>query len=200
MQPFHNDSIIQRQYGHLLSGENCSDIACLRSLSSEDLATASILSYSTAYADGEYGFGDYYYGPYVDGNVIRDLPSQEFKTGQFAKVPLLITREGYEGAIFSNTSETTTSEVQQGLETLFPNARWSFFDRLYQLYPRTAYNSTYFQRQQLFGDFIIACPTYYLGAAVSDSGNSVYKMNFDAGSQVHGALVPFLESLNLAGE
>jgi hypothetical protein len=112
----------------------------------------------------------------------------------------MTNREGYEGVTFSNTSEMTTSEMQQGLQALFPYAGQPFFNRLYQLYPRAAYNSTYFQRQQLFGDFIISCPTYYFGTAVSQSGNPVYKMIFDAGSQLHGSLIPFTETVNLAGE
>lgn len=200
MQPYHNDSSLQRQYGYLLSAANCSDIACLRSLSEHDLANAVNLTYFTAYAHGDYGFGDFYYGPYVDGNIVRDLPSQEFKTGHFTKVPLMTNREGYEGVAFSNTSEMSTSEMQQDLQILFPNAKQSFFDRLYQLYPRTAYNSTFYQRQQIFGDFAIACPSYYFGSAVSDYSNHVYKMIFDAGSQLHGALIPFTETVNLEGE
>ncbi|OJJ07741.1 hypothetical protein ASPVEDRAFT_877842 [Aspergillus versicolor CBS 583.65] len=197
MQPYHNNTALQRQYNQLLSIANCSNIACLRGLSEEDLANAVNQTYYKAYAHGEYGYGDFYYGPYVDRNIIRDLPSQEFKTGHFSKVPLMTNREGYEGATFTNSSEVTPFEMQQGLETLFPNAKQSFFNRLYQLYPRAAYNSTFFQRQQLFGDFIISCPTYYFGAAVSDWGNRVYKMIFDAGTQGHGSLIPFTETVNL---
>jgi len=41
------------------------------------------------------------------------------------------------------------------LQSLFPYAQQSFFTRLYELYPGSQYNSTFFDRQQLFGDFII---------------------------------------------
>lgn len=44
-----------------------------------------------------YGYGDYYYGPFVDGQVIRDLPSQEFEQGHWSKVPILTDREAFEG-------------------------------------------------------------------------------------------------------
>lgn len=45
----------------------------------------------------EYGYGDFYFGPTVDGTFIRDLPSNEFQNGHFAKVPLITNRDGYEG-------------------------------------------------------------------------------------------------------
>lgn len=78
---------------------------------------------------------------------------------------------------------------------LFPYAGPSFFSRLYQLYPRSAYNSTFFQRQTWFGDFIINCPTYLMASrAVDHNSNSsaVYKLTFDAGTQLHGATLPFI--------
>ena len=168
-------------------------------LPAQKLANASTESYEVAYARGDYGYGDFYYGPYVDGVVIRDLPSQEFKQGHFTQVPLLTNREGYEGYIFSNPNETTTTQEIQDLATLFPNAKKSFFTRLFELYPRSDFNSTLFQRQTLFGDFVINCPTFYVASAVSDAGKPVYKMVFDAGTQIHGALQSFVESTNING-
>lgn len=83
---------------------------------------------------------------------------------------------------------------------LFPYAGPSFFSRLYQLYPRSAYNSTFFQRQTWFGDFIINCPTYFMASrAVDHNSNSsaVYKLTFDAGAQVHGATAAFIFSTDI---
>lgn len=164
-----------------------------------DLAVAAQKTYDTGYALLEYGFGDFYYGPYVDGDIIRGLPSHEFSQGHFAKVPLLTNREGYEGVVFSNSSQTTSAELVTDLKTLFPSATQSFFSRLLQLYPRDGFNSTFFQRQQIFGDFIISCFSQYMAAAVSDHGEPVYKMIFDAGGGLHGSLVPFTETVNLNG-
>jgi hypothetical protein len=42
-------------------------------------------------------------------------------------------------------------------EELFPFAGQAFFSRLYDLYPISDYNSTFYQRQTWFGDFIINC-------------------------------------------
>lgn len=98
----------------------------------------------------------------------------------------------YSGYIFSNMSETTQSEEETDVQQLFPFAKQSFFTRLYSLYPLSAFNSTFFQRQTLYGDFIITCPTYYMATATSDYGLPVYKLIFDAGAQTHGATRAFL--------
>ena len=82
-------------------------------------------------------------------------------------------------------------------EYLFPFASRASFSRLYQLYPRSAYNSTFFQRQTWFGDFIISCPTYVMAFnAVERNMNSsaVFKLTFAAGSELHGATTVFLAS------
>jgi carboxylesterase type B len=139
-----------------------------------------------------YAFGDFYYGPSVDGDIIRDLPSNEWKQGHFTKVPLLVDHNGYEGYNYGNQSITTAAESQEDLQTLWPAATTSFFDRLYQLYPRDAYNSTFWQRQYFFGDYIINCPTYYMASAMADAGVPAWKLVFNAGTQLHGATSPFL--------
>lgn len=80
---------------------------------------------------------------------------------------------------------------------VFPSAGPSFFSRLYQLYPRSAYNSTFFQRQTWFGDFIINCPTYYMATAFTDqayNASAVFKLIFAAGTEIHGSTGPFLTS------
>lgn len=102
-----------------------------------------------------YGYGDFYFGPSIDYIAIRDLPSNEFKQGHFSKVPLLVDHDGYEGVVFSNRSEMNVQEETTDLQALFPYAQQSFFNQVYDLYPASNFNSTFFQRQQIFGDFII---------------------------------------------
>jgi len=198
-QPRHNDTVLESQFRRLLKTTNCDNLACLRSIDQQTLANAAQQTYTDGYLGRDYGYGDYYYGPSVDGEIIRALPQAEFKAGHFAKVPLIVDRDGYEGVIFSNNSETTFAEEQVDLQGLFPAAKPSFFKRLWQLYPAGDYNSTFFQRQTLFGDFIIDCPTYYMAAAVSDAGLPAYKLIFDAGTELHGATTPYLWSATLPG-
>lgn len=64
-QPYHNDTILELQYRGLLLAANCTNLFCLRGLSSEALANATQQSYETAYNSTPplYGYGDFYYGP-----------------------------------------------------------------------------------------------------------------------------------------
>lgn len=193
MQPYRNSSTLEKQFDALCKVSGCNDLECLRQLSVTELRSAADEAYLTAYQNGDYGYGDFFFGPYVDGSVVQDLPSNEFKQGHFTKVPLLTNREGYEGYLFTNMSQGyTDTEMVQDLENLFPYAKQSFFSRLFQLYPRSDFNSTLFQHSAIFGDFIVACPSSYVSAALSDYGMPVWKMVFYAGSEKHGALLPFL--------
>lgn len=71
------------------------------------------------------------------------LPSNEWKQGNFTKVPLLVDRDGYEGFAFSNQSVPTAVGTTTDLQRLFSNAKQHFFDRLHQPYPNEAYNSAF---------------------------------------------------------
>lgn len=194
-QSFKNDTVLEAQYQQLLSLTNCSTLDCLRSLDTQALKLASQAVYQVAFLDPAgswYGYGDFYFGPSVDGVNIKDLPSHEFEQGHFTKVALLVDHDGYEGYAFSNATESTLSDELLDLETLFPYGKQSFYDRLFQIYPASNFNSTFWQRQQIYGDYIINCPTYYMASATSDWGLPTYKLIFNAGSQVHGATLPYV--------
>jgi hypothetical protein len=156
-------------------------------------------TFNIAYENGHYAFGDFYFGPSVDGEVIRQLPSQEFKQGHFTRVPLFVNHNALEGYAFSDQNMEGKEDALRDVKTLFPNARESFISRLFDLYPASDFNSTFLQRARWFGDFIIDCPTYYMATAVSDYGSPVYKLYFAAGSDLHGAVAPFVKSRNLNG-
>lgn len=96
------------------------------------------------------------------------------------------------GYSFSNQSEITLEEEVNDLQNLFPNANDQFFTRLFELYPRSEFNSTFWQRQTLFGDFIINCPTQWISDAVGLLGKQSFKLIFNAGSRRHGATKPFV--------
>ena len=116
-QPLLNASTQERQYFTALTLSNCSDLDCLRSLSSESLQTLNQAVQNASYPGPGNGFGDFWFGPVVDGKFIRRLPDVEYKTGNFYKVPLIVDRDAYEGYIFSNatdnsgTQEYETSDV-----------------------------------------------------------------------------------------
>ncbi|OJD30820.1 alpha beta-hydrolase [Diplodia corticola] len=197
--PMLTGSTQERQFRTALQLSNCSDLACLRALESSDLQFANQRVLNTTYPGPQYGAGSGYWGPVVDGKFIRQLPSDEFKQGNFHKVPILLDHDAYEGYIFSLPSATLDETIMDAMYE-FPSAGPSFFSRLNQLYPQSAYNSTFFQRQTWFGDVMINCPTYYVATAFTDRAfntSAVFKLIFAAGSQLHAATTPFLTSKSI---
>ncbi|KAI5200239.1 hypothetical protein AUEXF2481DRAFT_82451 [Aureobasidium subglaciale EXF-2481] len=225
MTPFRNNTILDNQYNELLFATNCTSLECLRGVSSEELDSAVMYSMAAGYNKGVYGYGDFYYTPAVDGHVLRDLPSNEMKRGHFAKVPLMTDRNGHEGFFFANFSITTDAQVQSSLTSLFPAAKDSFFTRLNQLYPVSNYGASYmtdntffslpsfaqyaamipslsnssafYKAADIWSDTIIICPLTNYISAVSDY-MPTWKMNFFAGTELHGATAPFIASANNA--
>ncbi|KAK5764617.1 hypothetical protein LTS12_005117 [Elasticomyces elasticus] len=198
VQTYHNNTVLDIQFQELLDATSCADLACLRLISTDALNVGQQVALVNGYLNHPrlYGFGDYWYGPTVDGKHIRDFPSRELENGHFTKVPLLVDTEGYEGFLFSNQSQRTMADETTDLQTIFPYAKNSFFTRLYEVYPVAAFNSTLFQRQSIYGDYIINCPTYYMASAMSDYGLPSYKLVFNAGTELHGATRPFLHNTN----
>jgi len=92
-QSYKNGTTLEAQYRQMLTATNCHDLSCIRSQSTETLINAMQSTLEVGFHEGWYGWGDFYYGPSVDGNVIRDLPSNEFKQGHFAKVPVIVNRD-----------------------------------------------------------------------------------------------------------
>ena len=166
-----NSSQLEAQYHQVLSAADCSDLDCLRSLSGEkfDAAQQAVLTLDAS----SYAYGLFYYTPYVDGKFIQDLPSTELGLGHMAPVPLLTSREGNEGHIFTPINLTTTAQYQIHLHSLFPGADASFFSQLDNLYPPTsspgpyAYNSTHQRMEWIIGDAFIACVSEYAASGAT---------------------------------
>ena len=216
--PIYNDSWIATQYSGFADAANCSSLSCLRDLSVSDLRRATVTSYQTAYSARQYAYGTFYWGPAVDGHTIPDDPAAAFRNGKFTKVPMLVDRDGFEGVSFTNLSLTTAAEVLADLSTLWPSTAPGRLAEILALYPASAYNGTalsaqpffqvlqavhgltaplstaFAQRQAVFGDALVACPTNLIAGAASARGLPAWKMVFNAGSQLHGATAPFLFS------
>ncbi|KAJ4349735.1 uncharacterized protein N0V89_008353 [Didymosphaeria variabile] len=215
-QQYLREEQLAKQYDNLLASANCSTLECLHELPEEILKEATQTTYISAYADKAYGYGNFYYGPYVDGDLIRDLPSREFRAGHFVQVPTWTSREGYEGFTFSNQSMTTIKEETEDLRNQFPRANEEFVEDVFGLYPQEQFNSTFWQRLTWFGyvfalsdhligltqcsDFSINCPTYYVASSLALFGVPVYKQIFNVGTQLHGAVGPYLADLDYAFE
>jgi len=198
-QPFQNISSAERQYRDVLALSNCSDINCMRGVSEDNLHTIQQTVMNNAYGQPPYADGDFYFGPVVDGRFIRELPNEAYKNGNFYKVPFMVDHDEWEGFAYSQLVNES-SEVLMDAETFFPGRGPTFFSKLFQLYPASAYNSTFWQRVDWFSDVVVDCPTYFMAKAQTDrgyNGTAVWKMRFDAGSEVHGATAPFIYDINL---
>lgn len=95
--PFKDTEVINGQYQALLTATACSTMKCLRSLSEDALNSATKKAFAIGWAHGHYGYGDFWVTPTVDGEVIKELPSNAFKNGHFSKVPLLTDHSSWEG-------------------------------------------------------------------------------------------------------
>lgn len=116
-QPLLNKSTQELQYRYALDASGCSGIDCLRGLSEADLTRVGQADFNASYPGTGNGYGSFWFGPVVDGEFLRDLPDVAFKKGDYYKVPLITDREGYEGAIFSNSSVTTQTEATMDVST-----------------------------------------------------------------------------------
>lgn len=159
-----------QQYNHILASANCSDIACLRTLSGEAYNNVQ----QAALYSATFPYGTFYYGPVVDGVHIRDLPSKELQASHFAKVPLITTRDGNEGLVFTPQNITTQADYEARVMTLFPSAGSNFLGRLNDYLPLNltgpfAYTSEQERAEYVFGYWTIQCPSYYLASALVDA-------------------------------
>ncbi|OCL12110.1 alpha/beta-hydrolase [Glonium stellatum] len=208
---------LNTQYQTFLSAANCSTLPCLRSLPTSALQLATTRANAAAYAARQFAYGTFYWGPAVDGAVVPTVPFAAFRAGAFARVPLLVDHDGFEGVVFSNASLTTTAEVIADLAALWPTTPVSTVADLVALYPASQFNGTaleaqpffslleggvaastaFAQRQAVFGDAMIDCPTSVMAGAVSATGEKAWKMVFNAGDQVHGATAEFLFSTTI---
>ncbi|KAK5174314.1 uncharacterized protein LTR77_001394 [Saxophila tyrrhenica] len=192
-----NQSEQQIQYSNVLQLSGCSSITCLRGLPVGELENLNQAVQNASVNGPGNGYGQGIYNPVVDGSFVKELPSIAFQLGHFHDVPLIVDRDAYEGVIFSDPTSTTQAEETTDAQHMFPFAGPAFFSRLYQLYPKSSFNSTFFQRQTWFGDYLINCPTYVMGFnAIERNSNrsAIWKMVFSAGTQLHGATQNFLNS------
>ena len=168
--PILNSSQLEVQYQQVLSAANCSDINCLRSISEEEYAEAqqTVLTRGIGYA-----YGLFYYSPYVDGKFIRNLPSSEMGLGNIASVPLITSRDGNEGHLFTPPDIITNADYEVRVHTLF-NGQLSFFGQLDLFYPPRsptgpyAYNDTHQRAEWVIGDAFIGCPSQYAASAATN--------------------------------
>lgn len=126
-QPLLNESTQELQYRYALDAASCGDLNCLRGLSTEELTLVGQTDLNVSYPGPGSGYGTFFFGPVVDGDFLQELPDMAFKKGNYYKVPLLVDHDGYEGALFSNQTQTNqieeTLDVSTEISSTMPNPR-----------------------------------------------------------------------------
>lgn len=203
-QSFKPESYQEEQYQNVLKQSNCSSLDCLRGLPTDkikELCESTQAKFKDSNST-KYAHGDFYYGPVVDGSFLRELPSEAFLSGRFARVPLLIDRESDEGNIFSDPNESV-QELPHDLNSIFFNPPQSFLNNLNRLYPPSAYNNSVFdRRKRIFGDDYINCPTQVVATAsarVGRNSSAVFKYISYASQGLHSSIYQYIFTENVNG-
>jgi carboxylesterase type B len=209
-QSFHGPATLEAQYRHLLHVSNCTDMLCLRGLPAGVLASASQETYSHGYFASpkpHYGYGDYYFGPVVDGKTILGVPSEEFGKGRFSPIPLMVTRDKFEGIcvtesgrkvltsigyLYSNASLKTEDELARDIKKLFPTGSDDFVRQVLDSYSAKDYQTTFDRREAMIGDLYTNCPTAWLLKASAKKNKGTWKLQFNTGSQIQGASAEYV--------
>lgn len=115
-----------------------------------------------------YPQGFFYYTPTVDGKHITELPITALENGNFAKVPVIIDRDGNEGFEFTS-AVSTLAQFNARAQFVFPEAGTAIYSALDELYPQNLtgpYGYTGYQgaADLLSGGFSINCPSYFIAS------------------------------------
>ncbi|OAL46518.1 alpha/beta-hydrolase, partial [Pyrenochaeta sp. DS3sAY3a] len=188
--PHKSNQALERQYQHFLDAGNCKDLACLRKINLKDLDTVIQKAANVSYSRGEHGYGDFWWSPYVDGKIIPDISSKALARGAFSKVPLLTSRNSFEGTFFADPNVTTEAGIRKNFAALFQlPANDPLPEEVLKQYPLASFSGSYFNHPffTAIGDCFIVCPTSYLNIAASKANSPNWKLNFDASIYLHGA-------------
>ncbi|GAA5907464.1 hypothetical protein JCM6882_003868 [Rhodosporidiobolus microsporus] len=133
----------QESFDAVAKGTGCADsddvLKCIRGLSLEEFN-------NTASA--------YSFNPVVDGGIISSYASDQYTSGNYAKVPLLLGANTDEGASLGTSGINTTSQLIADLQKNYPDLTDESAHKIAELYP---------------DDPLIGCP-YNTGDLILPSG------------------------------
>ncbi|KAF6814790.1 triacylglycerol lipase [Colletotrichum musicola] len=215
--PMYNQTWVDNQYRRVLESSSCADVSCLRNLPAAALNNAAWRAWKAALDAAETVYGLFYYGPTIDGEAVLGSPAEQFRAGNFSKVPVLVDRDMFEGPTFTPVTLSTGDELVADLRAVWQTVPDALIREVVELYPSSTYNSSlvrstpwfnaltggynvstaFVQRQAIFGVSVVDCPSTAIVQASVDAGQKAYKMVFEAGSQLHGATAPYLWSKNI---
>ncbi|KAJ7618531.1 Alpha/Beta hydrolase protein [Roridomyces roridus] len=200
--PHYTDSFVEDLFTQFAGFAGCGSsgtgdaiMACLRAAPVNTIASAGskILGNRTSSL--------YPLAPIADGKFIATRPVEAFKSGLFARVPVLFGSNTNEGAHWSaglanpaantseaNATETTVYNFITGQFSTFTRA--SFDKAIAELYPLADYNNSFsLQGQQMYGEMRYICSAVLIAGAAHDFGLPAYQYHWDNPtlSSDHGA-------------
>ncbi|KAJ7235288.1 Alpha/Beta hydrolase protein [Mycena haematopus] len=187
--PHYNDAFTENLFSQFASLAGCSGttsaiMTCLRAAPTNTLALAG----SQTLANRTSSF--YPFGPIADGFFIQERPVEAFRSGKFARVPVLFGSNTNEGAHWcqglanpaANTAnldanETTVYNCIAGQFSTFTTAS---YQTALTLYPLANYsNSFQLQGQQMYGEMRYICSALLITGAAQHFGLKAYQYHWD---------------------
>jgi len=197
--PHYHDTFTENLFSQFAGLVGCSGtasaiMACLRAAPTNTLALAG----SQTLANRTSSF--YPFAPIADGSFIQDRPVEAFRSGKFARVPVLFGSNTNEGAHWCaglpnpaantanpNATETTVYNCIAGQFSTFTQAS---FQTALTLYPLADYNNSFdLQGQQMYGEMRYICSAVMITGAAQNFGLKAYQYHWDNPtlSSDHGA-------------
>ncbi|KAJ7476882.1 alpha/beta-hydrolase [Mycena galericulata] len=166
------------------SGSDATKMACLRALPTNTLALAG--SKTNANRTSTL----YPFQPVFDGSFFTSRPVEAFRSGKFARVPVLFGSNTDEGANWSaslpnpdantssaNATETTVYNFIAGQYATFTEAS---FQAALSRYPLANYSNSFsLQGQQIYGEMRYICSAVMITGAATNFGLKAYQYHYD---------------------
>ncbi|KAK1146370.1 hypothetical protein N8T08_003157 [Aspergillus melleus] len=189
-----NTAAIARQVGCIGDGDSQSSkvLECLRNVPFETLSNLSV----TASRAARPPFGEGFFYPTIDGDFIRDRPSQLLRAGKFAKgIPVISSWVTNDGAWYASPLTSTDEDVLGSFGLWLFNLSNSTKQRLLELYPSENFehmarnesdgpvSAQYYRAAQMNRDIWFTCPVldfawqYVKNGGVEPSQVRVYEHN-----------------------
>jgi acetylcholinesterase len=170
---------LQYHYDAILASTNCTDLVCLRSLSSEVIQAA-----NTAHPfPGQSAVALFPYAPVIDDQAFADHPQALLREGRFSRNRSMIIGSSHsEGTLFVPQANDT-ADVHAFLKQQFPKLTDVDIEEAISYYitvPTTlpgvniTHSALFFEVAEMYGDVSFNCPTHHFASALSAAGVDVY--------------------------
>ncbi|KAF8058216.1 Alpha/Beta hydrolase protein [Lyophyllum atratum] len=172
-------TLVQILYSEVVSQANCSSasdtLGCLRTINAQALEEVNGNVANSGF------FGTFVFVPVVDGELIRERPTELLRKGKVNGDIILAVTNTFEGALFIDSKTPTNVDVKNYLAQLFPDFGTKEIAGAAAQYKNLG--SPIFQITAIMGEAIFICPTYFLLRAFRGRG---FKSEFAVPPGGHG--------------